>query len=340
MKTEVTIATQNGASSREHNLRNPKVVGKEKHIKKDGYHETWLDVNPREKYKELFGASVKKYNKNQKRPCRRIKNYYGKIEKSAKQKPVYEMIAGVYGKNGNLPREEQKQILTEFIYGDENTPSWEDRNPNFVLCGLYLHGDEESKDLHLHIDYIPVSEGYKTSLEKRTSLNGALEAMGFHHISKKMTMEIQWEKSENGVLERICSAHNLNTLHPDIEGRKHEATEIYKARKEKENLLKMNRVIKAENEKLSTAINDLIGPYISLYMKAIDTLSKMVNQRKKLEAIDKMNATFGFYNVLFEQTMEKVESRELPSEKEQKILKEGILKGENFCKELEEEIEK
>lgn len=40
----VTISTHNGtAVAREHNIRNEKVVSKEKHINPDGIHEVWID---------------------------------------------------------------------------------------------------------------------------------------------------------------------------------------------------------------------------------------------------------------------------------------------------------
>lgn len=136
------------------------------------------------------------------------------------------------------------------------------------MIGVYFHFDEESVDEkgqvvngHIHIDSIPFAEGYSSGLEKRNSLSGALEAQGFHHISRKMTREIQWEKSENELLERICTLCNCTVLHPN-EGRKHESTLLYKTRKEKESILKAKKELEDEKEALNKVMDEVISPYI------------------------------------------------------------------------------
>lgn len=50
-----TIATHNGSTAhRDHNIRNEKVVSKEKHIDPNGRYEIWKDEKPREAYHKLF----------------------------------------------------------------------------------------------------------------------------------------------------------------------------------------------------------------------------------------------------------------------------------------------
>lgn len=53
-------------------------------------------------------------------------------------------------------REVAKACLLEYIEG------FEERNPGHRLIGAYIHMDEASP--HMHFDYIPVAEGYKTGI--------------------------------------------------------------------------------------------------------------------------------------------------------------------------------
>ena len=81
----VTISTHNGtAVAREHNIRNEKVVSKEKHINPNGIHETWIDEPIRQAYERLFGESVRNYNSKQTRADRKIDSYYNTICKDKK----------------------------------------------------------------------------------------------------------------------------------------------------------------------------------------------------------------------------------------------------------------
>ena len=58
----VTIATHNGSKvARDHNIRNEKVVSKEKHIDLNRVHEVWKDERVQDAYKRIFESSVKEY---------------------------------------------------------------------------------------------------------------------------------------------------------------------------------------------------------------------------------------------------------------------------------------
>ena len=153
-----TISTHNGSKvSRQHNLRNQKVVAKQKHISRDGVHETWLDKDPRQAYRELFGKAQDAYNQRQLaagRPGRCIKSYFDEVAKDAKKHPVYEMIAAVGSKFNPPPPDVAKEILREFV------DKWPERNDSLKLVGAYYHYDEEGVG-HVHIDYVPVANGYK-----------------------------------------------------------------------------------------------------------------------------------------------------------------------------------
>lgn len=225
----ITISTHNGSKvARQHNLRNPKVVGKEPHIMAELPHEVWHDERPQDAYERLFGASQERYNERQTRADRRVTNYYKDICNDAKKHSVYEMIIGIYGRDDNgmamCPAETGKQIMREFVDG------WQERNPNMELIGAYYHADEQG-DAHVHIDYIPVAHGYKTGMDTQNGLVRGLGEMGFHKQGKA-TAQIQWEARENAVLDELCREHGLEVSHPREEGRKHVETETFKAQAE------------------------------------------------------------------------------------------------------------
>lgn len=220
----VTISTHNGsAAHREHNVRNAKVVSKEEHIEKKGKYEIWKDETPRQAYHKLFDEAVKKYNEQQTRKERKIKNYYTQIEKDEKKHPVYEMIIGVYpDKEERINEETQREIMKEFV------DKWQERNPNLYMCGAYYHADEQGEP-HVHIDYIPIAHGYTKGMEVQTGLVKALGEQGFEKKGKA-TAQILWEQRENQYLEKLCQERGLEVSHPGKE-KEHVRTELYKAQK-------------------------------------------------------------------------------------------------------------
>ncbi len=228
----VTISTHNGSAvAREQNIRNPKVVSKEAHIKPNGEFEIWLDEKPRDAYRRIFGSAVAEYNTRQKRSDRIISDYYKNICNDKKKHPVYEMIVGVYGKNEDgspiCTPNLGKQILREFF---EN---WSERNPGLELIGAYYHADEDGEP-HIHLDYIPVAQGYTNGPRVQNGLVKALGQQGFVKQGKQ-TAQIQWEKRENDYLTSLCESVSLSVDHPLIEGRKHIETATFKARMNKSN---------------------------------------------------------------------------------------------------------
>lgn len=262
-----TISTHNGASvSQAHNRRTEKVVSKEEHIFEEGamrpngreaHSETWHEIGEREAYKRLFGKAQKEYNEKQTRADRKIEDYYEKVKADKKLHTSYEMIIGVYG--ADTSPEQCKEILHEFAIG------WKDRNPNLKLIGVYYHDDELGKEPHVHMDYIPVAEGYSRGMARQNGLNRALEQQGFESKSINQTAQIEWERRENQVLEDICKAHGLQVDHPQRgKGVEHVHTELYKAEKEleqtQERLLEVDgRVKRAEELKHEISDKTLFG---------------------------------------------------------------------------------
>ena len=217
----VTISTHNGSAvAREHNIRNPKVVSKEAHIKPNGKFEIWYDEKPRDAYKRIFGQALEEYNNKQKRSDRKIKDYYNHICNDKMKHPVYEMIIAVGNRDNTVDEETGYSVLRAFYDG------WKSRNPNLELIGAYYHADEDGVP-HVHIDYIPVATGYVNGMTIQSALVKALGQQGFTKEGKA-TAQIKWEKRENTELEKLCNSFGIDVEHPLIEGRKHLDTERYK----------------------------------------------------------------------------------------------------------------
>ncbi len=277
IENEVTISTHNGSQvARQHNLRNPKVIVKEDHIDPNGHFEVWLDEDPKSAYERLFGEAVKAYNAKQTRPERQITDYYKQICEDSKKKPVYELIIGIYGKRaGGTPicsKNDGKRILRTFV------EDWERRNPNLKLCGLYYHCDESvgvngSQVGHVHIDYIPVGDGFSRGMATQSSLSRALEQQGFQSQGVNNTAQMQWEARENQFLATLCGYAGYEVVR-DKSGRKHLDTATYKKAKELE-------IMKDEEAALTQRIADKEKKYAELEdqyetLKAQKSLSQAV----------------------------------------------------------------
>ena len=220
-----TISFQNRPTlSRDHNMRNPSVVSKESHIDPDGIFEIWHDETLADAYERIFGGAVAEYNSKQTRHDRKITNYLKKIQNSNlknPKKPAYECIVQV-GNRDNKPKEEQSRaILKEFFEG------WSKSNPQLEIIGAYYHADEMAGTPHLHIDYVPVGEGYKRGLKKQLSLSKALEMQGIKGLQKinnrTYTPQQLWQFKEVDRLEEICKSNRFDfaIVHPKREHRDH-----------------------------------------------------------------------------------------------------------------------
>lgn len=225
-----TIAVHNGSNvSREHNRRNPTVINKEPHINQNGDYEIWQDVNPRTAYEQLFGDAVADYNSRQKRSDRKIKDYYDDICHDKNKHVVYECIVGVYSDKDSdpLPLSLNKKILEEYVR------RWEERNPNLHLIGAYYHNDEQGKQPHIHLDYVPVAHGYKRGLHTQ---NGLVKALGMQGYTKsgRETAQMQWQAAERDALEELCFLYaGISVEHPQAgKGAVHLHTQAYKAQQE------------------------------------------------------------------------------------------------------------
>lgn len=268
-----TISTHNGSDvSRQHNIRDERVVSKEKHIDPNGWHEVWLDIPPKDAYKEVFNDAVIEYNKKQKRNDRKITDYYQKIKKDKKKHLLYEMICGVYG--DNITQKCSHDILYNFA------EDFQERHPNLKIVGIYFHADEEGKCPHIHIDYFPIAR-MKKGMLLQNSLAKALEQEGFRSGQKyNETAQISFEHSENTILENICNEYGLAVEHPQRDMNiEHLDTAVYKKQKEIESLETEKLDLQDEVVCLNHQINDLEASSEPLFFKRLlDTLLEFIDK--------------------------------------------------------------
>lgn len=124
-----------------------------------------------------------------------------------------------------FPRDLQHEILREYGAG------FQDRNFNLRVVNINIHGDEgfynrrgewEYSNIGIHIEVIPIAEGFKQGLPVQNSMNKALAQMGF----TTPDCYSEWAKKEQSVLEEItlrkykeyCLAHpDFYQEHGDLE---------------------------------------------------------------------------------------------------------------------------
>lgn len=322
---------------------------------------TLVRENIQDAYHNLFNESVIKYNENQKRDDRKIKNYFDKIYRSKKEKPFYEFIAQV-GNQGDQP--DQKKCVE--ILEDFHKMMQKDY-PNMKIFNSVIHVDESTP--HLHLDFIPVGEGYKKGLEKRVSMQKALQNLGFSNyadfrnelmqkfeiIAKRHKIE---RKRDVAVGERHLTIQDYRALNRMAEQKIEDLDKTRVPRSSSRVLKKLNVVPvemyeevsrdnmyrKAQNKALTSENEALRGQISKLKTKNnIDIYEAAIeNQKEQIERLEvvlkeKKEERSQYYNKWWEtdETVRKLEE-ELKLEKQSnKHLKELIQNNEKSVSEAE-----
>ncbi|MBQ2960541.1 MAG: plasmid recombination protein [Oscillospiraceae bacterium] len=187
-----------------HNRRTYTAANVDKDRTKDNIENCYTDI--KKAYHELFDEALKEYNAKQTRRDRMIDDYYKKICTGKQEKPFYEVIFQIGGKDnmavGTPEGDKAKEILNEFMRG------FEERNPQLKVFSAHLHMDEATP--HLHIDFIPYITGSKRGLSTRVSLKKALEAQGFKGEGKSNNERNLWIESEKDALAEIMERHGID----------------------------------------------------------------------------------------------------------------------------------
>lgn len=156
----------------------------------------------KELYQEEFGGALENYNAKQKRNDRKIDDYYKHIQSSKKTSLQQEMIIQVGDKDDFSSKEnfeKANEILQEW-YSD-----FEKRNPNLKIYNAVIHNDEASP--HLHLNFVPVAEGYKRGLEKQVSFDRAIIQQD-PTLDKIRPFE-NWREKEVLLLEKLLQERGI-----------------------------------------------------------------------------------------------------------------------------------
>ena len=322
-----SISMPQGRGNRQHNLRN---YGEGKlpsniDVTRTDQNIVWKDETITHAYHRIFDDVVAEYNAKQKRKDRQIKDYRTHILNSKNgEKEFYEDVLQ-WGKQEDFIehpewRDIAKECLLEYIEG------FEDRNPGLELIGAYIHMDEASP--HMHFDYIPVAEGYKTGVQKRNSLDRAMRNLiavrtGSEYsprpdekdASGKCTDNAtkQWKEMERAHFKKICvrrglvvdgeiktpERDSLSVLEYKAEMRKHEIQKLETQEKELRGTLRnLQSLIKQAEEKLEEAKKEAASIIESAKAKANEWLEK-INIRlgliPKKDIEDKRLELVGYY---------------------------------------------
>ena len=322
-----SISMPQGRGNRQHNLRNygegklPSNVD----ASRTEQNIVWKDETTSHAYHRIFDDAVSEYNAKQKRKDRQIKDYRTHILNSKNgEKEFYEDVLQ-WGKQEDFIEHPEwrgiaKECLLEYIEG------FEDRNPGLELIGAYIHMDEASP--HMHFDYIPVAEGYKTGVQKRNSLDRAMRNLiavrtGSEYsprpdekdASGKCTDNAtkQWKEMERAHFKKICirrglavdgeiktpERDSLSVLEYKAEMRKQEIQKLETQEKELRGTLRnLQSLIKQAEEKLEEAKKEAASIIESAKAKANEWIEK-INIRlgliPKKDIEDKRRELVGYY---------------------------------------------
>ena len=200
------VSMPQGKGSQLHNRREYEKIGKpipdNIDVSKSSENIILVDKDIKQAYQEIFGEALEQYNAKQKRADRKIEDYCDHIKKSKNGEKLFYEDVVQWGSKEDFQkpetRERAKEALVQYVKG------FEERNPNLKLVGAYIHMDEASP--HLHLDYIPVAQGYTRGLETRNSLDKAMKQMGYRPVkeSRKNNATKLWKENERSVFGEIC----------------------------------------------------------------------------------------------------------------------------------------
>lgn len=260
------VSMPQGKGSQMHNRREYEKYGKPTpdniDVSKSHENITLVDKDIKEAYREIFGEALDKYNAKQKRADRKIEDYCDHIKKSKNGEKLFYEDVVQWGSKDDFQnpqtRERAKEALVKYVEG------FEERNPNLKLIGAYIHMDEASP--HLHLDYVPVANGYSRGLETRNSLDKAMKQMGFQpeNESRKNNATKLWKESERAVFGEICRDLGLEVEPERKSDRKSLTVEEYKDARDEMlgDIEQEKKAIVAEVEplrELKTGIDEIAG---------------------------------------------------------------------------------
>lgn len=245
----------------------------------------------RDAYEKCFGQALRDYNAAQKRKDRQKEDYLKEIENFGnKEKTFYENIVQI-GKKTDTSVTDENGVLTEEAKAaievlDRYAKTFQERNPNLYLFNCVMHLDEATP--HLHIDYIPVANGYKNGMKTRNSLTKAFQQMGFAKaVSRKKNETVAWQEREREYLTELCREQGIEIEVLGVQRDNLSLSEYKAAMREVEELEqqaavldKRNEALEQQNEDLAQKTSELCGQVQEMEAQN----NELVSQAQKLIA--------------------------------------------------------
>lgn len=256
----------------------------------------------RDAYEKCFGQALRDYNATQKRKDRQKEDYLKEIENSGnKEKTFYENIVQI-GKKTDTPVTDENGALTEEAKAaievlDRYAKTFQERNPNLYLFNCVMHLDEATP--HLHIDYIPVANGYKNGMKTRNSLTKAFQQMGFAKaVSRKKNETVAWQEREREYLTELCRDQGIeievlgvqrdNLSLPEYKAAMREVEQLEQQTvmldKQKEVLEQQNNNLEQQSSELRGQVQEMEAQNNELVLLA----QKLTEQIEEAEAKEKV----------------------------------------------------
>lgn len=268
----VSLKKATNKTNIKHNNRTMSDKEKERnsHIDSERSHENkyLIQKDLKELYQEEFSEALENYNAKQKRNDRKIDDYFKHIQSSKKTSLQQEMIIQVGDKDDFSSKadfEKANEILEEWFAG------FEERNPNLKIYNAVIHNDEASP--HMHLNFVPVADGYKRGLEKQVSFDRAITQQD-PLLDKTRPFE-DWREKEVLLLEKLLLERGIE--------RKIVGTNDYKdvnEYKEKRDLEREIEKLKVERLHKKNEVDSLIGQAEMLKTEEQEIMIKM-NRRKE-----------------------------------------------------------
>ena len=245
---------------------------------------TYIKIDLRQFYEQVFGAALAEYNAKQKRADREIPDYYEHVKKSGKGKLFYEVVVQFGDVHDCGVGSENWQTAQALL--DEYMREFEKRNPNLKVFNAVMHLDESTP--HLHIDFVPVAHKGQRGMPLKNSMSGALREQGFSSANRMENEWTAWSESERSVMEQILLKRGLRREDKNVH-RPHLSVEDYKKTAlEARNISEINAHITALKKKPEKELtsedavllnnqNDFLRAEIMKRNETISDLSKRAN---------------------------------------------------------------
>lgn len=242
---------------------------------------TYIKIDLRQFYEQVFGAALAEYNAKQKRADREIPDYYEHVKKSGKGKLFYEVVVQFGDVHDCGVGSENWQTAQALL--DEYMREFEKRNPNLKVFNAVMHLDESTP--HLHIDFVPVAHKGQRGMLLKNSMSGALREQGFSSSNRMENEWTAWSESERSEMEQILLKHGLRREDKNVH-RPHLSVEDFKkAAQEAESIKKINAHI---NELKKKPVEELTSEEAALINNQNDVMREKVTElRQQVEEMSK-----------------------------------------------------